>query len=104
MPLESAWTGDPDPPLLLPTDNLFCMHAGGLKALEFDRVVAAVRSFALTPTGAARLDELAPLTDATAVREALAATSEAVVYLESNPVFPLRAPEDLEVVLGLLDV
>ncbi|HEX7086486.1 MAG TPA: endonuclease MutS2 [Vicinamibacterales bacterium] len=80
------------------------MHAGGLKALEFDRVVAAVRSFALTPTGAARLDELAPLTDATAVREALAATSEAVAYLESNPVFPLRAPEDLEVVLGLLEV
>jgi DNA mismatch repair protein MutS2 len=80
------------------------MHAGGLRALEFDRVVAAVRSFALTPPGAARLDELAPLTDATGVREALAATSEAVAYLAANPVFPLRAPDDLDALLGLLEV
>jgi DNA mismatch repair protein MutS2 len=80
------------------------MTAGGLKALEFDRVVAAVRSFALTPTGAARLDALAPAHDPAVVREALAATSEAVAYLASNPVFPLRAPEDLEELLALLDV
>src|SRR5688572_21722896 len=72
------------------------MTAGGLKALEFDRVVAAVRSFALTATGAARLGALRPATDQAVVREALAATSEAVSYLASNPVFPLRAPEDLE--------
>ena len=68
------------------------MTAGGLRALEFDRVVAAVRSFALTTTGAARLDALTPATDVAAVREALAATSETVSYLASNPVFPLRAP------------
>jgi DNA mismatch repair protein MutS2 len=80
------------------------MTPGGLRALEFDRVVAAVRSFALTPMGAARLDVLRPLTDPAAVREALAATSEAVAYLASNPVFPLRAPEDLETVLALVDV
>ncbi len=80
------------------------MHAGGLKALEFDRVVAAVRSFALTPPGAARLEALAPATDATAVRELLAATSEAVAYLAANPVFPLRAPDDLEELLALLEV
>ena len=80
------------------------MHAGGLKALEFDRVVAAVRSFALTPTGGARLDALAPATDATAVRESVAATSETVAYLASNPLFPLRAPEDLEDLLALLEV
>ena len=36
------------------------MRPGGLRALEFDRIVAAVRSFALTPTGAARLDALTP--------------------------------------------
>jgi hypothetical protein len=36
------------------------MHAGGLKALEFDRIVAALRSFALTPTGDARLEALLP--------------------------------------------
>ena len=39
------------------------MTAGGLRALEFDRVVAAVRSFALTTTGAARLEALTPATD-----------------------------------------
>ena len=80
------------------------MTAGGLRALEFDRVVAAVRSFALTTTGAARLDALTPATELAAVREALAATSETVSYLASNPVFPLRAPEDLETLLGLLGV
>ena len=80
------------------------MTAGGLRALEFDRVVAALRSFALTPTGVVRLDALKPATDVGAVREALAATSETVAYLASNPVFPLRAPEDLETLLTLLDV
>ena len=80
------------------------MTAGGLRALEFDRVVAAVRSFALTPTGEARLDLLVPATDLATVREALAVTSEAVSYLASNPVFPLRAPSDLAPLLALLDV
>ena len=54
------------------------MTAGGLRALEFDRVVAAVRSFALTTTGAVRLDALTPATEPAVVREALAATSETV--------------------------
>jgi DNA mismatch repair protein MutS2 len=80
------------------------MTAGGLKALEFDRVVAAVRSFALTPPGQARLDALTPATEPGVVREALATTSEAVSYLASHPVFPLRAPDDLETLLRLLDV
>jgi len=80
------------------------MRPGGLRALEFDRIVAAVRSFALTPTGAARLDALTPATEPAAVRELLAATTETVGYLADNPVFPLRAPEDLEDLLGLLQV
>ena len=80
------------------------MRPGGLRALEFDRIVAAVRSFALTPTGAARLDALTPATEPAAVRELLAATTETVGYLADNPVFPLRAPEDLEALLGLLHV
>jgi DNA mismatch repair protein MutS2 len=80
------------------------MHAGGLRALEFDRIVAALRSFALTPTGAAELDTLAPTGDPAAVRERLAATTEAVTYLAANPVFPLRAPEDLEQLLALVGV
>ncbi len=80
------------------------MHPGALRALEFDRVVAAVRSFALTPTGAARLGALHPEVDLARVREALAATTEAVRYLADNPVFPLRAPDDLPELLELLDV
>jgi DNA mismatch repair protein MutS2 len=80
------------------------MRPGGLRALEFDRIVAAVRSFALTPTGATRLDALTPATELAAVRELLAATTETVGYLADNPVFPLRAPEDLEDLLGLLQV
>jgi DNA mismatch repair protein MutS2 len=80
------------------------MHAGGLKALEFDRIVAAVRSFALTPTGASELETLAPSADPDVVRQRLAATTETVAYLAANPVFPLRAPDDLEQLLGLIDI
>jgi len=80
------------------------MNAGALRALEFDRIVAAVRSFALTPTGRVRLDALHPAHEARVVQEAQAATTETVRYLESQPVFPLRAPEDLEEVLALLGV
>ena len=52
------------------------MHAGALRALEYDRIVEAVRRFAQTPPGAARLAKLQPLTDARAVAAALAATAE----------------------------
>jgi DNA mismatch repair protein MutS2 len=80
------------------------MHAGGLRALEFDRIVAALRSFALTPPGAERLGDLTPDSDPGVVRELLAATSEAVRFLADNAVFPLRAPEDLDQIVGLLRV
>jgi DNA mismatch repair protein MutS2 len=80
------------------------MHQGALRALEFDRIVAAVQSFALTPLGSERLGELAPEVESDRVREALATTSETVRYLADNPVFPLRAPEDLEALLDLLRV
>jgi DNA mismatch repair protein MutS2 len=80
------------------------MHPGALRALEFDRIVAAVRSFALTPTGAARLDALHPETDVSRVRESLFATSEAVRYLADNAIFPLRAPDDLPKLLDLVSV
>jgi DNA mismatch repair protein MutS2 len=80
------------------------MHPGALRALEFDRIVAAVRSFALTPTGAARLEALRPETDVSRVREALLATAEAVRYLADNAIFPLRATDDLPELLDLLTV
>lgn len=80
------------------------MNPGALRALEFDRVVAAVRSFALTPPGAARLAAITPERDARRVQEALQATTEIVRYLEAQPTFPLRAPDDLEDLLEWLGV
>ena len=80
------------------------MHAGALKALEFDRVVEAVRSFALTPLGDARLAALRPQTDLRAVQASLVATTEAVKYLGDNPIFPLDAPRDLEPILAGLAI
>ena len=80
------------------------MNPGALRALEFDRIVDALRSFALTPTGASALGAVRPDIDARRVQEALQATTEAKRYLEDHPVFPLRAPDDLEELLALLGV
>ena len=80
------------------------MHAGALTALEFDRVVEAVRSFALTPLGAARLADLRPQTDPRGVQTALAATTETVKYLGDNPSIPLEAASDLESILSGLAI
>ena len=79
------------------------MHAGALRALEFDRIVEAVRRFALTPPGAARLASLAPQTEPRAVSTALAATSETVRFLADNHI-ALQAPADLDALLSALDV
>jgi DNA mismatch repair protein MutS2 len=77
------------------------MHAGALRALEFDRIVDAVRKLALTPVGAERLAHLRPLTEPRAVAAALDATGEAVAYLAENEL-PLRAPESLaDILTGL---
>jgi len=83
--------------------NKRSMHAGALRALEFDRIVQAVRRFALTPTGAARLARLEPLVEPSAVSAALAATSETARFLDDNGL-SLQAPEDLETILGSLSV
>ncbi len=80
------------------------MHPGALRALEFDRIVSVVTGLALTPTGAARLDELRPLTDADRVVAAQRATTEGTRFLADNPGFPLRAPSDLEAILEGLGV
>ena len=79
------------------------MHDGSLRALEFDRIVEAVRSLALTPLGAAALGDLRPLADARAVRAALSATTEGVRFLETHEL-PLRGPADLEDALGALAI
>ena len=80
------------------------MNNGAIRSLEFDRIVEAVQGFALTPLGATELAKLRPLTDPRSVRTALAATSEAVRYLEVNPPFALDAPSDLEEALTALAV
>jgi DNA mismatch repair protein MutS2 len=80
------------------------MHPGALRALEFERIVSVVTGLALTPTGAARLDALRPLTDQARVMAALRATSEGTRFLADNPGFPLRAPADLEAILDALGV
>jgi DNA mismatch repair protein MutS2 len=87
-----------------PNNLIQSMHTGALRALEFDRIVAAVRSFALTPTGAARLELLRPDADVSRVRESLLATTETVHYLADNAIFPLRATDDLPELLDLLTV
>jgi DNA mismatch repair protein MutS2 len=79
------------------------MHAGALRALEFDRIVDAVRRFALTPPGAARLERLQPSTDPAMVGAALSATSEMVRFLGSNDI-ALQAPEDLTAILESIGV
>jgi DNA mismatch repair protein MutS2 len=79
------------------------MYAGALRALEYDRIVEAVRRFALTPPGTARLAELQPLTDSRAVAAALAATHETTRFLRDGTI-GLQAPEDLDALLMSLAV
>src|SRR6476620_3962956 len=79
------------------------MHAGALRALEFDRIVEAVRRFAQTPPGAARLALLQPQTEPRAVATALAATSETVRFLADNQI-GLHAPADLDTILTSIGV
>ncbi len=76
------------------------MNPSLLRALEFDRIVDALASFALTPVGKARMRAEAPETDRATVAQALAATSETVRYVEQNGVFPLRAGAGLEQALA----
>ncbi len=79
------------------------MHAGALRALEYDRIVEAVRRFAQTPPGATRLAKLQPLIDARAVASALAATAETVRFLRDGEI-ALRLRSDLDAMLGSLAV
>jgi DNA mismatch repair protein MutS2 len=79
------------------------MHPGALRALEFDRIVAAVGAYAQTPMGAAWLAELAPSGEPGAVVRALSATAETVRFLADGQIH-LQAPSDLEDILGAVSV
>ncbi len=75
-----------------------------LRTLEFDRIVEVVTGLALTPLGSAALAELQPQTDPRLVADALNATTETTAFLESNPLFPLRAGSGIEDALVVLTV
>ncbi|MEP7118963.1 MAG: endonuclease MutS2 [Acidobacteriota bacterium] len=75
-----------------------------LRTLEFDRIIEALASFALTPVGRVRMRSEQPQTDREVVAQALAATSETVRYIELHSVFPLRAGAGLEAALEALPV
>ena len=80
------------------------MHAGALRALEFDRIVTVVAGLAVTPTGEARLAELTPAVDAARVIALQRATTEGTRFLADHPGFPLRAPSDLDAILDALSI
>ena len=79
------------------------MHAGALKALEFDRIVEVIRGFAQTPAGDARLAHLQPSSARSEVTAALAGTAETVRFLAEEHI-GLQAPSGLEAILGGLGV
>jgi DNA mismatch repair protein MutS2 len=80
------------------------MQPAALRALEFDRIVEAVTSFALTPMGAERLARLQPSTDPHKVAHLLAGTTETTRYVATYGVFALRASSDLPQTLAALAV
>ena len=80
------------------------MHPAVLRALEFDRIVEAVRGFASTPMGDERLSRLQPATDPQKVGQLLAATTEAVTFITRQGLLPLGASAGLPRVLGALAV
>ena len=80
------------------------MQPAALRALEFDRIVEAVTSFALTPMGAERLGRLQPSTDTHKVAQLLAGATETTRYIAAHGLFPLRASGDLPQTLAALAV
>src|SRR2546426_6861120 len=80
------------------------MQAAVLRALEFDRIVEAVRGFALTTMGDERLARLAPASDPQKVGQLQAGTTEAVSYVAKYGTFPIRGSDDLPQILSALAV
>jgi DNA mismatch repair protein MutS2 len=80
------------------------MQPAVLRALEFDRIVEAVRGFAATPLGDDRLAALAPSIDPQRVSHLLASTTETAAFITKVGAFALRASEDLPGILTSLAV
>src|SRR3954467_3067481 len=79
------------------------MHAGALRALEFDRIVEAVCRYALTPQGLQRLAALRPDVDPQHVASLLSATTETVRFLADNHI-ALQATAELESIVDAVAV
>ena len=79
------------------------MHAGALRALEFDRIVEAVCRYALTPQGLRRLAALRPDVDPQHVASLLSATTETVRFLADNQI-ALQATAELETIVDAVAV
>ena len=80
------------------------MQRAAQQALEFPRIVEAVRNQAATPLGRERLSGLRPHTDPRRVAQALAGTTEGTRYLADGGLFPLQAPADIQATLASLAV
>ena len=80
------------------------MHVGALQALEFDRIVEVLATFAATPLGAARLAAARPQTDPRRVASLVGATTEGVRFLETEGRFALRSPAGLDATLAALAI
>jgi DNA mismatch repair protein MutS2 len=80
------------------------MQRAAQHALEFHRIVEAVRSFAATPLGRERLAGLRPQADPRRVAQWLGATTEGTRFLADGGLFPLQAPSDIDATLAALAV
>ncbi len=80
------------------------MQRAAQQALEFPRIVEAVRTFAATPLGRERLASLRPQSDPRRVAQSLGATTEGTRYLADGGLFPLQAPPDIGATLASLAV
>ena len=80
------------------------MQRAAQQALEFHRIVEAVRSLAATPLGRDRLAGLRPQSDPRRVTQWLGATTEGVRYLADGGPFPLQAPPDIDTTLSALAI
>jgi DNA mismatch repair protein MutS2 len=80
------------------------MQRAAQHALEFHRIIEAVRSFAATPLGRERLASLRPQGDPRRVAQWLGATTEGTRFLADGGLFPLQAPPDIDTTLAALAV
>jgi dsDNA-specific endonuclease/ATPase MutS2 len=80
------------------------MQPGVLRALEFDRIVEAVRGLSITPMGDEQLARLSPSSDPQVVAQLLAATTETARFIAKFGLFPLRGSSDLTEIAGGLAV